>query len=209
MRTSSKWASPIFLVLAVRSSLHSAGFKQDGSGQSPQLPSMPLPWLRVAIVPRPCRCCRSRCGHVTDKELQKRIGLDGVRCATYCSSRRPLLDFLRMLSRQFPHDPEVLVRPDSRFLRPVLSRRPGTGHAPLRLRSLLSKWMQTRVKCRANGTKRKRTIAKSWSKTRAILAFTFAWPGFCCPSRIRPRFRRAGKERAAAGTRNRSNQRRC
>jgi tetratricopeptide (TPR) repeat protein len=46
-------------------------------------------------------------GHLTDKELQKRIGLDGVRCAT-AQQQEPLQDFLRMLSRQFPHDPEVL-----------------------------------------------------------------------------------------------------
>jgi tetratricopeptide (TPR) repeat protein len=46
--------------------------------------------------------------HVTDKELQKRMGLDGVRCATTLQQQEPLQDFLRMLSRQFPHDPEVL-----------------------------------------------------------------------------------------------------
>jgi tetratricopeptide (TPR) repeat protein len=46
--------------------------------------------------------------HITDKELQKRVGLDGVRCATTLQQQEPLQDFLRMLSRQFPHDPEVL-----------------------------------------------------------------------------------------------------
>jgi tetratricopeptide (TPR) repeat protein len=47
-------------------------------------------------------------GHLADKELQKRVGLDGVRCATTLQQPEPLQDFLRMLSRQFPHDPEVL-----------------------------------------------------------------------------------------------------
>jgi tetratricopeptide (TPR) repeat protein len=47
-------------------------------------------------------------GHITDKELQKRVGLDGVRCATTLQQHEALQDFLRMLSRQFPHDPEVL-----------------------------------------------------------------------------------------------------
>jgi tetratricopeptide (TPR) repeat protein len=47
-------------------------------------------------------------GHLTDKELQKRVGLDGVRCATTLQQLDPLQDFLRVLSRQFPHDPEVL-----------------------------------------------------------------------------------------------------
>ena len=46
--------------------------------------------------------------HITDKELQKRVGLDGVRCATALQQQDPLQDFLRLLSRQFPHDPEVL-----------------------------------------------------------------------------------------------------
>ena len=46
--------------------------------------------------------------HTADKELQKRIGLDGVRCATTLQRTEPLQEFLSMLSRQFPHDPEVL-----------------------------------------------------------------------------------------------------
>ena len=46
--------------------------------------------------------------HVADKELQKRIGLDGVRCATVLQQQDALFDFLRSLSRQFPRDPEVL-----------------------------------------------------------------------------------------------------
>jgi tetratricopeptide (TPR) repeat protein len=46
--------------------------------------------------------------HITDKELQKRVSLDGVRCATTLQQMEPLQDFLRVLSRQFPHDPEVL-----------------------------------------------------------------------------------------------------
>jgi tetratricopeptide (TPR) repeat protein len=47
-------------------------------------------------------------GHITDKELQKRVGLDGVRCASTLQQPDALQDFLRMLSRQFPRDPEVL-----------------------------------------------------------------------------------------------------
>jgi len=45
---------------------------------------------------------------VTDKELQKRIGLDGVRCASSLQQDDQILDFLRILKRQFPTDPEVL-----------------------------------------------------------------------------------------------------
>jgi Tfp pilus assembly protein PilF len=44
----------------------------------------------------------------TDKALQKRVGLDGVRCATVLQQTASLQEFLLNLSRQFPHDPEVL-----------------------------------------------------------------------------------------------------
>jgi tetratricopeptide (TPR) repeat protein len=46
--------------------------------------------------------------HIPDKELQKRVGLDGVRCATLLEQPDSLLDFLRVLNQHFPHDPEVL-----------------------------------------------------------------------------------------------------
>jgi tetratricopeptide (TPR) repeat protein len=46
--------------------------------------------------------------HIPDKELQKRAGLDGVRCATVLQQQEQLLEFLHILGRQFPHDPEVL-----------------------------------------------------------------------------------------------------
>ena len=46
--------------------------------------------------------------HLTDKELQKRVGVDGVRCATLLQRWDSLLDFARVLNQQFPHDPEVL-----------------------------------------------------------------------------------------------------
>jgi tetratricopeptide (TPR) repeat protein len=46
--------------------------------------------------------------HVADKELQKRVGMDGVRCATLLEQPGPLLDLVRILNQHFPHDPEVL-----------------------------------------------------------------------------------------------------
>ena len=46
--------------------------------------------------------------HIADKELQKRAGLDGVRCANLLQEQGPLLDLLRVLNQHFPHDPEVL-----------------------------------------------------------------------------------------------------
>jgi Tfp pilus assembly protein PilF len=46
--------------------------------------------------------------HMSDKALVKRAGLDGVRCATTLQQMEPLQEFLQILSRQFPKDPEVL-----------------------------------------------------------------------------------------------------
>ena len=46
--------------------------------------------------------------HLTDKGLQKRVALDGVRCATLLQHWDSLAEFARILSQQFPHDPEVL-----------------------------------------------------------------------------------------------------
>jgi tetratricopeptide (TPR) repeat protein len=45
---------------------------------------------------------------VTDKDLKKRIGLDGVHCAMTHNVPYEALDFLAVLSRDFPRDPEVL-----------------------------------------------------------------------------------------------------
>jgi len=46
--------------------------------------------------------------HLGDKNLQKRAGIDGVRCATALQKNEQLLDFLRILNREFPRDPDVL-----------------------------------------------------------------------------------------------------
>lgn len=46
--------------------------------------------------------------HLANKELQKRVGLDGARCATLLQRSAELQDFIRTLNRQFPDDPEVL-----------------------------------------------------------------------------------------------------
>ena len=43
-----------------------------------------------------------------DRDLKKRIGLDGLHCAMTHGSPYESLDFLAVLSREFPRDPEVL-----------------------------------------------------------------------------------------------------
>jgi tetratricopeptide (TPR) repeat protein len=47
--------------------------------------------------------------HVGDKELQRKAGFAGVRCAMFLNESDAAVDFLRLLDRQFPHDPDVLL----------------------------------------------------------------------------------------------------
>lgn len=46
--------------------------------------------------------------HLTDKTLQKRVGVDGVRCATLLQRWDQLAEFARLLNQKFPGDPDVL-----------------------------------------------------------------------------------------------------
>jgi tetratricopeptide (TPR) repeat protein len=45
---------------------------------------------------------------LTDKDLKRRAGLDGVRCTMGLGRSDEALEFLRSLNREFPTDPEVL-----------------------------------------------------------------------------------------------------
>lgn len=46
--------------------------------------------------------------HVTDPELQKRVGMDGVNCSMELDRQDDAIDFLQRLRRRFPRDAEVL-----------------------------------------------------------------------------------------------------
>jgi tetratricopeptide (TPR) repeat protein len=45
---------------------------------------------------------------VKDKDLRRKIGLDGVRCAMTLHQTEAALDFLHLLAREFPLDPDAL-----------------------------------------------------------------------------------------------------
>src|ERR1700690_4067104 len=45
---------------------------------------------------------------VTDRDLKKRIGLDGLHCAMTGNVPFESLEFLQVLGRDFPNDPEIL-----------------------------------------------------------------------------------------------------
>jgi tetratricopeptide (TPR) repeat protein len=55
-----------------------------------------LPLLKIAIH------------QVADRDLQKRVGLDGLHCAITHDPPYDALEFLAVLAREFPRDPEVL-----------------------------------------------------------------------------------------------------
>lgn len=46
--------------------------------------------------------------HLSDKALQKRVGVDGVRCATLLQRWDQLAELVRVLNQKFAHDPDVL-----------------------------------------------------------------------------------------------------
>jgi Tfp pilus assembly protein PilF len=46
--------------------------------------------------------------HVADKNLKRSVGFAGVRCAMIAGQPDAAQEFLRLLNREFPHDPEVL-----------------------------------------------------------------------------------------------------
>jgi predicted Zn-dependent protease len=55
-----------------------------------------LPLLRAAMT------------RAADPELKKRLGADGVNCAMRLTDADSAEDFVRILKKQFPHDPDVL-----------------------------------------------------------------------------------------------------
>ena len=51
---------------------------------------------------------RKSSGRVEDKSLKRDAGLAGVRCGLFANQPEAVTDFLRVLNRDFPRDPEVL-----------------------------------------------------------------------------------------------------
>jgi len=49
-----------------------------------------------------------KAAHVADKDLRRDVGFAGVRCAMFANQADAAIDFLRALSHEFPHDPDVL-----------------------------------------------------------------------------------------------------
>ena len=171
------------------------------------------PWLR-----RTCRDSRGErplrggvarllaktTAHIADKELQKRVSLDGVRCATVLQQQETLLQFVRLLSRQFPHDPEVLY---------VLTH----AYSDLATRSARSWRIRAptsipALEMDADASEQQGKWDQAEKDYRKILEQNPRYPGIHFRlARLHPvqaesaaRLCRAGEEGAATGTRNRS-----
>lgn len=83
----SKTSSPADLLSSAQRAVHLAG-----SGHCKEA----IPLLKKALLQTP------------DKDLKRKVGLDGVRCAMGSNQFNAAEDFLQMLNREFPGDPEVL-----------------------------------------------------------------------------------------------------
>src|ERR1019366_9001822 len=46
--------------------------------------------------------------HLTDSDLKKTVGFDGIKCAMTMNQMDAAADFVRLLQRDFPKDPQVL-----------------------------------------------------------------------------------------------------
>src|ERR1700744_4138545 len=100
-RTSSRLGPAVFFVFAF-------GFSAMAQVASKTAAVTPAAAEHAASLAESGHCAEAlplllKSAHVADKELQKRIGLDGVRCATVLQQQDALFEFLRNLSRQFPH----------------------------------------------------------------------------------------------------------
>lgn len=51
---------------------------------------------------------RKSAAQLTDKDLKREVGFAGVRCAMSYNRPDAAVEFLRLLNREFPHDPDVL-----------------------------------------------------------------------------------------------------
>jgi len=72
------------------------------------VPSALFPSPRPATVRRRFHFFRKSIHQVTDPDLKKRIGLLGLNCAMTQKGSYAALEFLTVLQREFPRDPEVL-----------------------------------------------------------------------------------------------------
>ena len=76
--------------------------------QSPQNPQRAMSLAESGHCAEALPLLKKSIHQVTDRDLKKRIGLLGLNCAMTHNAPYDSLDFLAVLNREFPRDPEVL-----------------------------------------------------------------------------------------------------
>lgn len=97
------------LLLTTMAALNGAG---QSSSKAPSDPSSPTASAVTLAESGHCAealpSLKRSITQVKDKELRRKIGLDGVRCAMTLHQTEDALQFLRLLAKEFPTDPDAL-----------------------------------------------------------------------------------------------------
>jgi hypothetical protein len=117
------------------------------------------------------------------QRITKRVGLDGVRCASLLQQQEPLLDMLRVLNQHFGHDPEVLYLTVHAYS--DLSSDAARELALTAPTSIPALEMDAEANERqGKWDDAEKTIARLRARIRAIRAFTSVWHSCFFPGRI-------------------------
>lgn len=105
MRTTVLAALVLFVPAAA-----SASEPQNQPAKAPQTAGVErgIDLARHGRCPEALPLLRRAIGRITDKDLERRIGMAGVRCAVAINQQTDVARFLDWMQRDFPHDPEVL-----------------------------------------------------------------------------------------------------
>jgi tetratricopeptide (TPR) repeat protein len=125
-------------------------------------------------------------GQISDKDVKRKSGLDGVHCAMTLNEPNAAVDFLQMLTHEFPHDPEVLYETVHAYsdLSTMASQELGrTAPSSPQAHELLAESYEMQAKWN-DAEKEYQTILK---QDPTFPAFIFGSAAYCCPNRIRTR----------------------
>lgn len=102
-----RWAS-VFVVLSFASFSPAAGQAAKGRPASAGDSERAVNLAESGHCPEALPLLKRTIRQTADHDLKKRIGLDGLHCAMTREVPYESLDFLAVLTRDFPHDPDVL-----------------------------------------------------------------------------------------------------
>ena len=97
---------PVF-VLAVFSSLSAQTPPQRSPAAGPDPPKV-AKLLETGHCPEALPLAKKTYSRVADNDLKRRVGAGGVRCAMSMNETGAAADFIAMLTRDFPRDPDIL-----------------------------------------------------------------------------------------------------